>query len=136
MLADLQGALDDDYGEDCYRVVDACRSDGGVDPDSGYTVRGVCVARFLAANSEMFHGFDFGVLGDDGSGGDADEQDSTRALGRLSMKEVSSCRRGVRLCSPPRQMSPMGTVWSSSVRAMKAQQEHELLIRARDYARH
>ncbi len=100
MLDQLQGLLDDEYGEDCYRAIDC--TPGEPNPNSGYVI-----ARDLNSEDEAFQAFDWDLDEDD-----ADER-------QLKAVEVSSLR-GLKLCSRGRKVTASGTVWSHSVRALRA----------------
>ena len=111
LLSALQDELDDEYGDDSMRAIDAC-SDG-----SGRCA-GTVIARDLTSDGEDFWAVDFEP--DD----DGDER-------QLTQSEVSS----LRLCSPKRSVKASGTTWSSSTRALRAAIEWQQRVADRELQR-
>jgi len=114
LMDDLQDGMDEEYGSDCYRVIDACP-----DPDSGYQmrdsqgdesvlVRGTLIARAMKAEGEEFIAQDFDF--------ENDEDENER---QLKPQEVSSMRK-ISLRGRCRSVTPSGTTWQSSLRSQRA----------------
>jgi HK97 family phage prohead protease len=102
-IAELQDELDDQYGEDRYRALDICPQETrGAQGEEDVMVRGTVICRNLVSEGESFTADDFYEM---------DEGDYQR--------NAKSCRK-LRLTGKMRSVSPSGTTWQSSQRAISA----------------
>lgn len=103
-IDELQDLVDDEYGEDRFRVLDCePQETRGAQGEEDVMMRGTVICRNLAAENEAFTADDFEEL---------DEL--------LNQRACKPSMRKLKLAGRMRTVSPSGTTWQSSQRAISA----------------